>query len=72
MSVFHPSDSNLRQVRCPACGGNSVFAPVNPYRPFCSERCRQLDLGAWANEDFRLATDGPVDDLQPSTREDLQ
>lgn len=44
-----------RLVPCPTCGGDSVFAPSNPWRPFCSERCRQIDLGAWANESFRVA-----------------
>ena len=37
-----------RVVACPQCGGKSVYAPSNPYRPFCSERCKNLDLGAWA------------------------
>ena len=39
-----------RIVRCPHCGGDSVYAPSNPYRPFCSERCKNYDLGAWASE----------------------
>ncbi|QTD46111.1 DNA gyrase inhibitor YacG [Ottowia testudinis] len=43
-----------RTVRCPACGGPSVFSPENRYRPFCSERCKLHDLGAWANESFRV------------------
>lgn len=43
-----------RVVPCPTCGGDSVFATSNPWRPFCSERCRQIDLGAWANESFRV------------------
>ena len=43
-----------RIVRCPACGGDSVYAPTNPYRPFCSERCKNLDFGAWASESFRV------------------
>jgi endogenous inhibitor of DNA gyrase (YacG/DUF329 family) len=43
-----------RTVRCPACGGASVYAPENPYRPFCSERCKNLDLGAWASESYRV------------------
>lgn len=43
-----------RLVRCPACGGPSRYAPENPYRPFCSARCRLHDLGAWANERFRI------------------
>ena len=43
-----------KQVVCPACGGPSLYAPANRYRPFCSERCKQIDLGAWASERFKL------------------
>ncbi|MDB5750745.1 MAG: hypothetical protein JWP65_1166 [Ramlibacter sp.] len=52
-----------RIVRCPACGGDSIYAPSNPFRPFCSERCKGMDLGAWASESFRLPDDTPPDDL---------
>jgi endogenous inhibitor of DNA gyrase (YacG/DUF329 family) len=52
-----------RLVRCPACGGNSVYAPSNPYRPFCSERCKSLDFGAWASESFRVPEETPPDDV---------
>ena len=51
-----PSDAPARTVRCPACGGPSRYAPENAYRPFCSERCKMFDLGAWANESFRVDT----------------
>lgn len=51
-----------RQVVCPGCGGPSLYAPSNPFRPFCSERCKKIDLGAWASEDFRLPTDTPAGD----------
>jgi len=51
-----------RLVPCPQCGGDSVFAPSNPYRPFCGERCRELDLGAWASESFRVAAAPPTED----------
>ncbi len=50
-----------RIVRCPACGGDSVYALTNPFRPFCSERCRLADLGAWASEGYRVGTT-PADD----------
>jgi endogenous inhibitor of DNA gyrase (YacG/DUF329 family) len=43
-----------RIIRCPGCGGDSVYAPSNPFRPFCSERCRGADLGAWASEGYRV------------------
>lgn len=52
------------QVRCPACGGPSLYSPQNPWRPFCCERCRQNDLGAWAAEDYRVAA-RPPDDERP-------
>ncbi len=51
MDMRHPT---TRVVRCPACGGDSVYAVNNPYRPFCCARCKGIDLGAWANEQFRL------------------
>ena len=51
-----------RIVRCPACRGDSVYAASNPYRPFCSARCKGIDLGAWASEGFKLPADSPPDD----------
>lgn len=52
----------VKFVVCPRCGGKSVYAPSNPFRPFCSERCKNIDFGAWASEDFRLPADTPSDD----------
>jgi endogenous inhibitor of DNA gyrase (YacG/DUF329 family) len=49
-------------VRCPACGGESVYSGNNPFRPFCSERCKNLDFGAWASEAFRVPTEAPPED----------
>ena len=43
-----------RIVACPTCGGVSVYSPQNPYRPFCSERCKNVDFGAWATESYRM------------------
>ncbi|WP_077034839.1 DNA gyrase inhibitor YacG [Pelomonas sp. KK5] len=51
-----------RIVRCPTCGGDSIFAPGNQWRPFCSERCRQIDLGAWASESYAVAAPPPTGD----------
>jgi uncharacterized protein len=48
-------------VPCPTCGGDSIYAASNAHRPFCSERCRNTDLGAWASESYRVA-----DPAQPS------
>lgn len=51
-----------KTVACPTCGGPSLYAPENRYRPFCSERCKNVDLGAWASEGFRMPADAPPDD----------
>jgi endogenous inhibitor of DNA gyrase (YacG/DUF329 family) len=51
-----------RQVSCPACKGPALYGPSNPWRPFCCERCRQHDLGAWASESYRVATQAPAED----------
>jgi uncharacterized protein len=63
------SSSKPPIVRCPACGGDSLFAPSNEWRPFCSQRCKQIDFGAWASEEFRVA--GKLEDLDPSELSDL-
>jgi endogenous inhibitor of DNA gyrase (YacG/DUF329 family) len=42
-------------VICPHCGIEHPYDTRNPYRPFCSERCKMIDLGKWANEDYRVA-----------------
>lgn len=44
----------MTTVACPTCGEPALFAPGNRWRPFCSERCRLIDLGAWADEAYRI------------------
>ncbi len=44
-------------VPCPTCGNPALFSPKNPFRPFCSERCKLIDLGEWAKEDYRIPLD---------------
>lgn len=44
----------MRRVRCPTCR-REVDWEGNRYRPFCSDRCRILDLAAWADERYRVA-----------------
>jgi len=43
-------------VKCPQCKKEAAWEE-NPFRPFCSERCRLLDLGKWASEEYRIAND---------------
>ena len=41
---------------CPSCGESSTWEG-NESRPFCSERCKLIDLGAWANDEYTLPTE---------------
>ncbi|MGH7829129.1 MAG: DNA gyrase inhibitor YacG [Candidatus Binatia bacterium] len=40
-----------RKIRCPICH-TIIDYPGNPHRPFCSERCKKIDLGTWAAEGY--------------------
>lgn len=58
-----PKPGAARTVSCPACGKKAALEPWNPWRPFCSERCRTMDLGAWAAESYRIP--GKPEDEDP-------
>ena len=53
----------VRKVRCPQCGEDALWAPENPWRPFCSERCKQIDLGCWASDSYRIESKAGDDGL---------
>jgi len=61
-------------VNCPHCGLEIEFAG-NEFRPFCSERCKLLDFGAWADEEFAIPsedaelTDADIDAVQKAREE---
>ena len=42
------------KVPCPTCQAEVEWIPANAFRPFCSERCRLIDLGAWASEQHKI------------------
>ncbi|KAB2877168.1 MAG: DNA gyrase inhibitor YacG [Burkholderiaceae bacterium] len=59
-------------VPCPTCSRRVMFSRANRWRPFCSERCRDIDLGAWASERFRVPLASPpddADDTEPHPRQ---
>jgi uncharacterized protein len=43
-----------KTVACPQCGKPVDWTAQNTFRPFCSERCKTIDLGAWATERYRV------------------
>lgn len=63
--------SSVKSVPCPQCRRESPWDLNNPYRPFCSERCKLIDLGAWASESYRLPVQekddlSAADDTRPA------
>ena len=42
-------------VKCPSCKASVEWNDKQPYRPFCSQRCQQIDFGDWASESFAIA-----------------
>lgn len=50
-----------RIVSCPSCGQSASWTTANRFRPFCSERCKLIDLGQWATEQYRVAVESPPD-----------
>lgn len=59
---------NARAVTCPQCGKSVLWDTTNKFRPFCSERCRVIDLGAWASENYRI----PVRENKDEIESDLE
>lgn len=54
-------------VDCPTCGRKVPFVAASRWRPFCSQRCKSIDLGAWAAESYRIAGESLDDDADPDT-----
>jgi endogenous inhibitor of DNA gyrase (YacG/DUF329 family) len=60
-------------VGCPRCGTPVAWTAGNRYRPFCSERCKLIDLGAWAMERYRVPAperEGDSDNEKPGAQEE--
>ena len=56
-------------VQCPTCGAPVEWTPENAQRPFCSERCKLIDLGAWASESYRVPVQEAPDAVSDDTGE---
>jgi len=58
------------QVPCPHCGRPVEWSAASPFRPFCSKRCKLIDLGDWLAENHRIPDSGdPLDADQPPAEE---
>jgi endogenous inhibitor of DNA gyrase (YacG/DUF329 family) len=65
------SPAKVPTVRCPQCGVEVPWTSSSKWRPFCSDRCKTIDLGAWASESYRITPDEGADgSCEAGTRED--
>lgn len=51
---------NHQKITCPTCSKQNTWHPENPFRPFCSDRCKLIDLGERASE-TRKIPGNPID-----------
>ena len=59
------------KISCPRCKKPTEYNEQNPFRPFCGERCKLLDLGAWAMEKHAIPGDhAQLEDEKPSSDHD--
>lgn len=49
--------TKLSDIHCPTCQKKNTWKPDNTFKPFCSERCKLIDLGAWADESHRIPSE---------------
>ena len=43
-----------KAIKCPECGKTTEYSPENEYRPFCSKRCKLIDLGEWIEGRYKI------------------
>jgi len=55
---------NTIEVTCPRCAKKTIYSTVNKFRPFCSERCKLIDLGGWAAGKYAIPT---TDTINPES-----
>jgi endogenous inhibitor of DNA gyrase (YacG/DUF329 family) len=56
---------SVRKVRCPRCGKPALYSASNKWRPFCSERCKMIDLGLWGSDAYSFPDKTPLQDDGP-------
>lgn len=62
--------NKLEKITCPTCGKPNTWNKENPFKPFCSDRCKLIDLGEWANESRKIPGSPASNDLNTINLED--
>lgn len=58
--------------KCPICDAAAKPRAENKLFPFCSPRCKTIDLGKWLSEDYRVPTESPDDDEDAGSKGDMR
>jgi hypothetical protein len=58
----------ITTLKCPRCRAETAWEG-NPHRPFCSARCKTVDLAAWADEEYRIAGPEAPSDTDENDRD---
>jgi len=58
-----------KDIVCPTCGKKGTWTPENTFRPFCSDRCKLIDIGDWADEKHRVPGESVNPDNLPDDEE---
>lgn len=58
------AEVQAKTVPCPTCGKPAAWSTANPFRPFCNERCKLIDLGEWASGGYGIPVE-EVDNFVP-------
>ena len=61
-----------KQIKCPQCGRFTFYTPENPSRPFCSPRCKLIDLGQWADEAYKVPVQSQVNLLDTLNEDEFK
>jgi uncharacterized protein len=64
------ANSQKKSVPCPTCERPVEWSESSPWRPFCSERCKLIDLGAWASEQRSIPAGTAEAEDKPKTDEE--
>ncbi|GAB3093016.1 DNA gyrase inhibitor YacG [Aestuariicella hydrocarbonica] len=60
----------VTKLNCPTCKKEIEYTEEYPFRPFCSERCKLIDLGEWADEQHKIKGSSIYDDILSKDLED--
>lgn len=61
----------MTEYPCPTCKKMTVYSTENPFRPFCCERCKLIDLGEWASEGHKIAGKNADEELLSEQLDEL-